>query len=156
VTEELYCFDTSAVILALTVEEPLDVSAATERLLNRAASSGRLVAPAWAWAETGTALRGKVRQRLLTEAEAEILWLNFCELPIEYVQSPDLQARSWETAQRYNLLTLYDAGYLAGVEIQNLSGLSTAEYWTADARFIRDLGSARPPYVHMVDELRGR
>jgi predicted nucleic acid-binding protein len=152
--EDLYCFDTSVVVMALTAEEPAESSARAARLLERAVSSGRLVAPAWAWAETGSALRKKVRQRLLSEDQAESLWRSFCQLPIEYLHSPELVARSWEIAWRYNLLTLYDASFLACIEIQALDGVTRAEYWTADARLIQDFGSAVPPYVHVIGDFR--
>jgi predicted nucleic acid-binding protein len=152
--ENLCCFDTSIVVMALTEEVPVEASASAARLLDRAVISGRLVAPAWAWAETGSALRKKVRQRLLSEAEAEDFWQTFCQLPIEYLQSAELRAQAWIIARRYNLLTLYDASFLACIEIQDQEVQSTAEFWTADAQLVRDLGSAIPPYIHTIDDFR--
>jgi len=101
-----------------------------------------LVAPGWCWAEVGTALRQKVARRLLSAEDAEMLWGDFSELPIEYLGGPELQRRTWEVAKRHALPTLYDAAFLACAELTG-----APEFWTADRALIRHLGAARPAYV---------
>lgn len=106
------------------------------------AGSELLVAPGWCWAEVGTALRQKVARGLLSAEDAEMLWGEFSELPIEYLGGPELQRRTWEVAKRYALPTLYDAAFLACAELTG-----AAELWTADRALIGHLGAARPAYV---------
>lgn len=119
------------------------MSAAARALVERGLNAAeQLVAPAWCWAEVGTALRKKVARRLISEEEAEMLWVEYAGLPIEYVGGPELQRSSWQTARRYGLPTLYDAAFLACTEITGAT-----EFWTADRELLRRLGDRRPGYV---------
>lgn len=149
-TEQLFCLDTSVVLKALTNEEPYQLSAAASRLLRYAASSGRLIAPSFAWAEMGSVLRKKLRQGLMTDLDVSVAWELFCALPIEHIQTNELRDRAWEIARRYALPTLYDAAFLACIEILNANDAATAEYWTADAQLLRQLGAAAPSYVRAL------
>jgi predicted nucleic acid-binding protein len=147
VTEAIFCLDAGVWIKFLVAEEPVELSDAAARLVLRALTTGRLVCPAFAWAEVGSVLRKKVRQELLTTEQARELWTRFGELPVEYVDVPAMRARAWQLAQRHALPTLYDAGFLACTELAPESDSAVREFWTADQTLLNSLGSNRPAYV---------
>ena len=98
------CLDTSVVIQYL-VPEQLQIQA--EALVLEAVENAvRMVAPAFAWAEIGSVLRKKIRAGLLTDEEAKGCFDDFCQLPIEYIDTAEIRARAWEIAQQYQLPTL--------------------------------------------------
>ncbi len=149
-SEELLCLDTSVLVKFLTPEEPVRESEMAAQLVLRGLTSGRLVAPAFAWAEVGSVLRKKVRQRLLDQEQAEPLWRRFCQLPIEFIEEPRLRRRSWEIANEFGLLGLYDAAFLACTEVATASAAVSAEFWTADEVLLRHLGNHAPLYVRQL------
>ncbi|MCV3217221.1 type II toxin-antitoxin system VapC family toxin [Plectonema radiosum NIES-515] len=100
----------------------------------------RLVAPAFAWAEVGSVLRKKTRMQVITTEEAQAFFEDFCELPIDYIEAEAIRLKTWEIAEQYKLLTLYDAAFLACAEN------SSAEFWTVDAALVRQL-IPRPAYL---------
>lgn len=106
----------------------------------------RLVAPAFAWAEVGSVLRKKTRMGVITTEEALGCFEDFCELPIDYIEEEAIRVRSWEIAEQYRLLTLYDAAFLACAE------MTSAEFWTADAALVRQL-TPRPSYLREIGEI---
>lgn len=106
----------------------------------------RLVAPAFAWAEVGSVLRKKTRMGVITTEEALGFFEDFCELPIDYIEEEAIRVRSWEIAEQYRLLTLYDAAFLACAE------MTSAEFWTADAALVRQL-TPRPTYLREIGEI---
>lgn len=152
VADLLFCLDTSVLIKWLVVEEPREQAAAAAALLLRSLSEGRLVAPAWAWVEVGSVLRKKLRKGLLTPGQSDGLWSSFCELPIDFLDSPAMRTRAWELAERYGLPTLYDAAFLACIETATAPADSSREYWTADDEVLRRMESARPSYVRRLGE----
>ena len=152
-SEELFCLDTSVWIKFLVPEEPPEQQEAAEQLVLRAVTAGRLVAPAWTWAEVGSVLRKKVRQSLLRQDQADELWVRFGQLPIDFVDTPVLRARAWEIAEQYTLPTLYDAAFLACTEVALASEPATRQFWTADRDLLRQLGTARPGYVRQLGEI---
>lgn len=139
------CLDTSVLIKYLTPDEQEE--AATSLVLGALQDGSRLVAPAWAWAEVGSVLRKKVRMGLLELEEAHQLWTAFQNLPIEYAETPELRARTWEIAGRYGLPTLYDAAFLACTETATAPEGAPVEFWTADTVLLRQLGDHKPAYV---------
>lgn len=139
------CLDTSILIKYLTPDEQEE--AVTSLVLAALQDGSRLVAPAWAWAEVGSVLRKKVRMGLLERDEAHQLWTAFQNLPIEYVETPELRTRTWEIASRYGLPTLYDAAFLACAEIATAPGGTPGEFWTADTVLLNQLGDQKPTYV---------
>jgi predicted nucleic acid-binding protein len=145
VSDRVVCLDTSVYIKYLSPDEQSD--AATGRIEAILAGDERLVAPSWAWAEVGSVLRKKVRQGLLQPDEAESLWTAFLDLPIEFVESPELRRRAWRLTDQHNLPTLYDASFLACTE---LLPTDSREFWTADDTFVAQLGASRPGYVHRL------
>ncbi|MBI2911462.1 MAG: type II toxin-antitoxin system VapC family toxin [Chloroflexi bacterium] len=151
-SEAIFCLDTSVLVSALTREQPREQAEAAERLLTRAVGEGRLVAPAWAWAEIGSVLRKKVRSRLLDDPEAEAVWGRFCRLPIAFADPPGLRARAWEIARQYALPTLYDAAFLACTEVAPAEEGAAREFWTADRALVRALGADPPPYVRQLGD----
>lgn len=148
-SERIWCLDTSVVIKYLTPDEQEE--AATRLVIEALTGDVRLVAPPWAWAEVGSVLRKKIRSGLLTSDEAETLFDQYRRLPIDEVHGSAVPGRAWELAARLNLPTLYDAAFLAVVEL--VSGLPGSErvLWTADRRL---LDRARPAhsYVKSLDE----
>lgn len=148
--EAVVCFDTGVWVKSLVAEEPLEQSEAAARLVLRALAADRIVAPSFAWAEIGSVLRKKVRQGFLAADHAEELWARFNSLPIEFTETPAMRAVAWEIAERYALPTLYDAAFLACMEIVAAEHGTTGVFWTADRELLRALGTRRPPYVRAL------
>jgi predicted nucleic acid-binding protein len=150
VGEDIFCLDTSVLIKFLVFEQPQEQAQAAEQVILRALQSGRLVVPAFAWAELGSVMRRKVRQGSLEPAEAEELWTRFGQLPIDFIELPSLRARAWEIAELFELPTLYDAACLACTEVVQAPEGATREYWTGDQELLRQLGAERPAYVRQL------
>lgn len=131
------------IVKHLVYEDGSDL--ATELVSGALARGERLVAPAWAWSEVGSALRGRVARHQLLAREAESQWRAYLQLPIEFRDGREIRERSWNIAARFDLPTLYDAAFLACVEI--VAGPEAAEFWTADRQLLRQLGARRPAYV---------
>lgn len=145
------CLDTGVWIKFLVAEEPAELSDAAVRLVRRALTSDRIVAPACARAEVGSVLRKKVRQTLLESEQAEVLWTRFGLLPIEYAESPDLHNRAWEIAEQYGMPSLYDAVFLACTEVASAPADAVREFWTADEELLRSIRADRPAYVRPLE-----
>ena len=128
------CLDTSVLIQYL-VPEGLQVQA--EALVLEAVENAvRIVAPAFAWAEIGSVLRKKIRAGLITSEEAQGCFDDFCQLPIEYIDTDQIRAKAWEIAEQYQLPTLYDAAFLACTESVGVR----CQFWTADKTLLNQLG----------------
>lgn len=134
------CLDTSVLIQYL-VPEQLQIEAEA-LVLEAVGNSVKIVAPAFAWAEIGSVLRKKIRTGLLTVEEAQGCFDDFCQLPIEYLDTAEIRARAWEIAEQYQLPTLYDASFLACAE----SVGANCQFWTADKTLLNQLGQ-RLAYV---------
>lgn len=143
--ERVLCLDTNIFIKYLAPDEADPT--AIRLVLSASSSEVLLVAPAFAWAEVGSVLRKKVRANLLTADVATAYWQDFCALPIQYTESPQLSNRAWEISQTYQLPTLYDAAFLACTELVAGSVGAPGEFWTADKVLLNSLGSAKPAYV---------
>jgi predicted nucleic acid-binding protein len=156
VSEAIICLDTGVWIKFLVAEEPLALSDAANQIVLRSLANDRLVAPNFAWAEVGSVLRKKVRQRLLTPQQASDLWMTFGRLPIEYVDTAEGRRRAWELAERYELPTLYDAAFLVCPETVPAQSVRSREFWTADQALIRALEKEPLSHVHWLGELAGR
>ena len=129
--------------MKLLVEE--DGSEQAHALAERLYSEGRpVIAPAWTWAEVGSVLRKKARGGYLGGLELGHAWDTFRAYPVLYLDSPELRETAWTLAERFALPTLYDATFLACIEIV---APETGEFWTADRALLRALGNARPAYV---------
>jgi len=152
VAEALLCLDSSVLVKSLVPEEPRAASEAADSLVQRGLRDARLVAPTWAWAEVGSVLLQKVRRRLVSPEAGDALWTRFLGLPIEFLDSIAMRQRAWEIARRYGLLTLYDACFLACTELALAEPDAERQFWTADRRFVLDLGSSRPSYVRLIGE----
>jgi predicted nucleic acid-binding protein len=138
------CLDTSVWIPYLVPETyQLQARVIVEEALSL---SIPLVAPAFAWAEVGSVLRKKTRMGVMTTEEALGFFEDFCELPIDYIEEEAIRVRSWEIAEQYRLLTLYDAAFLACAE------MTSAEFWTADSALVRQL-TPRPTYLREIGKI---
>lgn len=135
------CLDSSVLIQYLIPEE-LQPQAET-LVLEAVEGVARLVAPAFAWAEIGSVLRKKIRMGLLSVEEAQGAFEDFCQLPIEYLDTEQIRVRAWEIATQYQMPTLYDAAFLACAE----SIAPDCQFWTADKILLKQLGKSFPPYV---------
>lgn len=148
-SERIWCLDTSVVIKYLTPDEQEE---AVTRLVAQALTDEvRLVAPSWAWAEVGSVLRKKVRAGLLMPDEAAGLFAQYRRLPIEDVHGAPLAERSWEMAARLELPTLYDAAFLAVLEVVPASPGAERVLWTADRVLLQKVRPA-VTYVMGIDE----
>lgn len=137
------CIDTSLWIPYL-IPEPLQPQA---RALVKPwlEANEYLVAPAFAWAEVGSVLRKKVRLGLLTPAQATGFYNDFCQMPVNYLDSETIRGRTWELAEQFSLATLYDAAFLAVAELE------PADFWTADQSLLNTLKPC-PAYVKLLSE----
>jgi predicted nucleic acid-binding protein len=136
------CIDTSVWIPYL-VPEPLQPQA-RNLITPLLASSVRLVAPAFAWAEVGSVLRKKVRLGAVTSIQAAGFYDDFCQMPVEYLDSDAIRVRTWAITEQFSLATLYDAAFLAVAELES------AEFWTADQSLLNTLRLC-PAYVHKLE-----
>ncbi len=137
------CLDTSVFLKWVSVESEPWVPQAVSLIEQ---SKDALVAPAFAWAEVGSALRQKVRMGALTEEEMERAWLAFLGLGVQFLNTEALIRRSWELAAELDLPTLYDASFLATAE---LAAGGPCPFWTADEELVRHL-AGRKPYVRRL------
>lgn len=142
----MVCLDAGVWVKALAAEE---LSAEAAQVLTDSIGSGSLVAPAFCWAEVGSVLRKKVRAGDLTAEEAAGAWMDFLAMPVAFIDTPELRSSAWELAEQYGQPTLYDAAYLACVEV--VEG-SSRTFWTADEALLAALGSRRPAYVRHLKE----
>jgi predicted nucleic acid-binding protein len=152
VIEVVRCLDSSVWLKALTNEEPLTLSDIANDLVLDTAHRGELVAPAFAWAEVGSVLRKKLRQGIIAEDQAAMLWERFIRLPIRFFDSTALRRRTWEIADTYGLATIYDASYLACTEVSFESIRVEREFWTSDLSLVRTLTPLPPPYLRILSE----
>ncbi|BAZ13770.1 hypothetical protein NIES4071_56100 [Calothrix sp. NIES-4071] len=138
------CIDTSVWIPYLVPEQ---YQAQATIVIDEALSQNiRIVAPTFAWAEVGSVLRKKTRAGSITIQEAQEIFEDFCELPVDYIDTQAIRVRAWNIAVDYGLPTLYDAVFLACAES------FSAEFWTADIAMIRQL-VPRPSYIHELTEI---
>lgn len=146
---ELVSLDTS-VLVKLFIDE--DGSEAAERLFAaHVAANDPIVAPSWAWAEAGSVLARHAHQRSLDPAAARSLWDTFLDLPLTYIDGRDVRERTWEIARAFGLPSMYDAAFMAVVEVA--AGPAERTFWTADRELVRLLGTRRPSYVRELSEL---
>ena len=108
------------------------------------------MAPAFCWAEVGSALRKKVRLGRLTTDQAEDAWVDFEAMTVAFVDSTPIRNRAWELAAQFGQSTLYDTAYMACTEL--VDGRSRT-FWTADDAVLRALGNDRPAYVRHLREM---
>jgi predicted nucleic acid-binding protein len=144
---DVVCLDAGVWIKVLVAEEGSEGAA---RLVTEVTVGGRVVAPAFCWAEVGSVLRKKVRGGEITVEESIDAWADFQAMPIDYVDEPAVRDRAWSLAERFGQATLYDAAYLAVTEL--LDG-ATREFWTADQALFDALLMDRPGYVHHLSEV---
>jgi len=135
------CIDTSVWIPYL-LPETLQPQA-RNLIIPLLTSNVRLVAPAFAWAEVGSVLRQKVRLGEISSVQAEGFYNDFCQMPVDYLDSDTLRAKTWTLAQQLSLATLYDASFLAVAELE------FAEFWTADQSLLNTLTPC-PAYVQKL------
>lgn len=135
------CLDTSVLIQYLVPEEFQPQAEAL--VLEAVEASVRLVAPAFAWTEIGSVLRKKIRAGLLSPEEGSGCFADFCQLPIDYIDTAQIKARAWEIASQYQMPTLYDAVFLACAE----SVVGDCQFWTADKTLLNQLAPDWPDYV---------
>lgn len=139
------CIDTSVWIPYLVAEQ---YQAQARILIDEALSQNtRIIAPTFAWTEVGSVLRKKTRAGIITIQEAQEIFEDFCELPIDYIETEAIRVKAWQIAADYGLSTLYDAVFLACAES------FSAEFWTADIAMIRHL-VPRASYVHELTEIK--
>lgn len=148
--DEIWCLDTGVFVKYLVAEEPTELIEAAVQVVHSALASGRIVAPAFAWAEVGSVLRKKARLGFIQPDEGNDLWKFFTQLPISYLDSPDIRARAWAIATQFHLSALYDVSYLACTELTVATPTATRYFWTTDVRFIRSLGANPPHYVRQL------
>lgn len=136
------CIDTSVWIPYL-IPETLQPQARS-LIVPLLTSNVRLVAPVFVWVEVGSVLRKKVRLGAITSAQAEGFYDDFCQMPVDYLDSDTIRVKTWTIAKQFSLATLYDAAFLAVAELEE------AEFWTADQSLLNTL-TPRPAYVKKLE-----
>ena len=144
---DVVCLDAGVWIKALVAEEGSDRAA---RLVAEVTALGRVVAPAFCWAEVGSVLRKKVRAGEISVEESVEAWADFRAMPIDFLDDSAVRDRAWSLAERFAQPTLYDAAYLAVTELPNGA---TREFWTADQALFDALLRSRPAYLHHLSEV---
>ncbi len=91
--------------------------------------------------EVTSTFRRKVVQRELTEAQGDRAFADLNRFPVRLFPTPPPFDLAWELAKRYRLPVTYDVEYMAVAQMHGW------EFWTADARFLRQLGANRPVWV---------
>lgn len=143
------CLDSSVLVKLLT---PESLSGAAAALVS---PGTEVFAPAFAWAEVGSALIWKVRSGRLSVAEADAAWDAFLRLRVVFMQDDNVARRAWEMARALELPTLYDAAFFAVAE---LAPGGPHPFYTADARLIEALAGRHPlahPLTAAADSLPG-
>lgn len=132
------CLDSSVLIKLLVLEENSEKAAALmEKVVNNRQT---IVLPSFAWAEIGSVLRKKINKKMITLEHAEIAWEAFNNLGVlNYINDSIVMRAAWHIASQENLPTLYDAAYLAVIEIISRQSNETCEFWTADETLIRSI-----------------
>lgn len=135
------CLD-SSVLVKLVVPE-----SGSTQARDLAVSADKLVAPAFAWAEVGSALLKQVRMGLVTLDEAERAWTLLLALNVQYRDDAEIRREAWRLASLYDLPTLYDAAFLA---VANLEEGDGCDFWSADRSLLARL-DGRHPRAHLLD-----
>jgi len=103
-----------------------------------------LAAPPHFYAEVLSTLRRKVFRGQITPEEGETAVRFYFSLVLTRESPPALQPLAWQLAKDFNLPTTYDTEYMA------LARLLACEFYTADERFVRSLGAAKPDWVRFI------
>jgi predicted nucleic acid-binding protein len=122
------CVDASVMVkLALKGES---YRAVARRLVRESVAAGiGLVAPPIFISEVDTAIRKRVYDGRLSQADAQKAYAVLDRAPVQIVTHPNLRQRAREIAEQFNQRTVYDATYAA------LAELHGCEFWTADKVF---------------------
>lgn len=142
------CLDTNVFLKWLAVASEEHSSEAVSLIEQ---SQALIVAPPFAWAEVGSALRKKVRMGAITEDEMEKAWRAFLGLGIRFINADAVADRAWQLAKELALPTLYDASFLAVAE---LAPDGPCPFWTSDEKLVQDLGG-RKGYVRRLANYPG-
>lgn len=148
----MICLDASVLIKTLIIEDPEEERVAALQLLRRAISEQGLVAPPFAWAEVGSALRRRVVLGEIGTEHADRLWQQFSLIPVAYLNSDRLRNRAWQISHQLGLPVLYDASYLACAELVAEVTSDGCDFWTADRALIRRLPPVGFDYVRDLAE----
>jgi len=87
-----------------------------------------VVAPPFLWYEVTSVLRNKMHRSVLAPADAHEAFVALLATPVTTVSLPDIHARAWRLAERFDRPNAYDSNYLA------LSEALDCPLWTADRR----------------------
>jgi predicted nucleic acid-binding protein len=148
---QVICVDTTVVVKFVTGEDGWELA---DRVIAMAEEDrSPTVAPTWLWAEVGSVLRKKTRLKEISADDASRHWLDFQDMGVNLLDSPEIRQRAWEIAEQFNLSTLYDAAFLACTELAPAVEGAQRVFWTADRQLIRQLGDRRPAYVRELQEL---
>lgn len=125
------CIDASVIVKVTVPEELSDLARAL--VADVKTRGDTLIAPHLFEAEVLNVYRKKVRDRLLTEDEAQQAFAIFRRIPVRLMHLPTLVDRAFDIAKRYNWRYTYDAFYVALAKQQG------CELWTADEVLVNDV-----------------
>lgn len=134
----MFCIDAN-IMVKVTVPEPL--SDLAQALIEDAYNEGiTIIAPYLFEAEVASAYRQKVKDRKLTEEQAQAAFAMFRSVPvqIQLIHSPTLVDRAFTIATEYKWRYVYDAFYVALAEQQS------CDLWTADEVLVDDVSGDFP------------
>jgi predicted nucleic acid-binding protein len=127
----------ASVMIKLFIDQP-----GSERVAERVAQAGELLAPDLLWTEVGNVLWKYVRSGDLEATQARELLTEMMLMPVRVTSAGELAGDALEIATRCGC-TVYDGMYLA------LAVRQRAVVLTADERLVRKLADDRlGPYVH--------
>lgn len=122
------CVDASVIVKLALKGEPHRATA--RRLARESTRQGiDLIAPPLFTSEVDTAIRKRVYDGRLSQADAQRAYAVLDRAPVRTVTHPNLRQRARQIAEEFNQRTIYDATYTA------LAQLRGCEFWTADKVF---------------------
>lgn len=141
------CIDASVIVKLALKGEPHRAKA--RRLVRDSTREGiNLIAPPFFISEVDTAVRRRVHDGKLSQADAQRSHAVLDRAPIQIVTHPNLRQRARQIAEQFNQRTVYDATYAA------LADLHSCEFWTADKVFY-DAVKMELPFVKYLPDYPG-
>lgn len=88
----------------------------------------------------GQCCKNKVRLGAITAAQPEGFYDDFCQMPIDYLDSDDIRTKTYAITEKFSLATLYDASFLAVTELESAGFLDSRPISTQQAYIMSNMG----------------
>jgi len=125
------CIDASLALTWLLAVEQNEIANALRRKWDE--DGVEIITAPLFHAEVTSVLREQVYFKRLLPEEGEEAFSYYLDIGVRSIDSPRIQQRAWELAQKFNLPRTYDMQYLAVADIKD------CELWTNDKRLVNSL-----------------